>query len=141
MSHSMPVTKLTHQGAFAALGAAIAAAEKMGVPQCIALVDASGAAILSFRMDGARFLSMRTAMRKAITSASLAAPAGSLPDDKALPLALGTDGDFINLKGGLPIFIDKSLVGAIGVGSGTSEQDVEVARAAIAAISGASEQL
>ena len=42
-----------------------------------------------------------------------------------------------NLKGGLPIVVDGHVVGAIGVGSGTGEQDLEVARAALAVVDGA----
>ena len=45
-----------------------------------------------------------------------------------------TKGVFHIAEGGLPIFIEGVCVGAIGVGSGTSAQDVEVAKAALAAI-------
>jgi glc operon protein GlcG len=37
----------------------------------------------------------------------------------------------------LPVIVDDHLVGAIGVGSGTGEQDREVAAAALAAVAGA----
>jgi len=39
-----------------------------------------------------------------------------------------------NLPGGLPIRFDGRLAGGVGVGSGTGEQDFDVARAALAAI-------
>lgn len=35
------------------------------------------------------------------------------------------------LKGGVPIVVDGQVVGAVGVGGGTGEQDAEVAQAAI----------
>lgn len=124
---------------FAALNAAVEAAEGIGVRQCIVLVDEGGATLASIRMDGAKFLSMRTARRKAVTAASNRKPTGDMEGTKSLRLAVATDGDFISLEGGLPIFVDGHLVGAIGVGSGTGEQDLVVARAAIAAIDGASE--
>lgn len=139
MGHSRQAIKLGHEGVIAALNAAVAVAEKIGVPQCIAVVDESGTPLASLRMDGAKFLSMRTARRKAITAASNRAPTGDMDGIKSLRLAAATDADFIALEGGLPIFIDGCLVGAIGVGSGTGEQDLIVARAAIAAIEGASE--
>ena len=44
------------------------------------------------------------------------------------------------IEGGLPIVIDGVCVGAVGVGSGTGAQDVEVARAALAAL-GAEDQV
>ena len=42
-----------------------------------------------------------------------------------------------NLMGGLPVIVEGCVIGAVGVGSGTGEQDLEVARAAIAALPGA----
>ena len=62
-------------------------------------------------------------------------PSGGLLEGVDIKLALGTDGQRINLPGGLPIIIDGHCIGGIGVGSGTGEQDLEVAAAAIAAIS------
>lgn len=138
-NHSKASAKLTHGGVIAALNAAVAFAVSIGVPQCIILVDEGGATIGSIRMDGAKFLSMRTARRKAVTAASNRKPTGDMEGTKSLRLAVATDGDFISLEGGLPIFIEGHLVGAIGVGSGTGEEDLIVARAAIAAIEGASE--
>ncbi len=38
-----------------------------------------------------------------------------------------------NLLGGLPLLVNGQIVGGIGVGSGTGEQDLEIARAAVAA--------
>jgi glc operon protein GlcG len=77
----------------------------MGVPQCIAVVDDGGNLLAFVRIDGSRFLSVDSSIRKA--------------------------------KGGLPIVLDREVIGAISVGSGTGDQDVEVATAGIAAIAGA----
>ncbi|SDO07626.1 heme-binding protein [Ensifer sp. YR511] len=137
--HSKATLKLTHRGVLAALNAAADAAEEIGVPQCVVLVDATGTTLASLRMDGAKFLSLRTASRKAITAASARSATGDMDGIKSLRLAVATDGDFISLEGGLPIFIGGHLVGAIGVGSGTGAEDLTVARAAIAAIDAAAE--
>jgi uncharacterized protein GlcG (DUF336 family) len=48
-----------------------------------------------------------------------------------------TGGRLTRLEGGLPIVVGDDLVGSIGVSSGSSEQDVAVARAGVAAIAGA----
>jgi glc operon protein GlcG len=48
-----------------------------------------------------------------------------------MKLAVVTDGDMVNLKGGMPIVADGQVVGGIGVGSGTSDQDLEVAKVAL----------
>lgn len=37
------------------------------------------------------------------------------------------------LKGGVPVIVDGQVIGAVGVGGGTGEQDAEVAKAAIEA--------
>ena len=55
-------------------------------------------------------------------------------------LAIAGGGRLTTLEGGLPIIIDGVCVGAVGVGSGTGAQDVEVARAALAAL-GAEDQV
>ena len=54
-----------------------------------------------------------------------------------IKLAIATEGKRINLPGGLPVIVDGHVIGGIGVGSGTGEQDKEVAKAAIAAFPGA----
>lgn len=132
----MPMTrsafKLTHKGALLILNAAMEAAEAMGVPQCIAIVD-EGCNLLAFvRMDGSRVLSVESATRKAMTAATTGQPTGSIPVEKALALAEATDGRMTNLLGGLPLLVKGQVVGGIGVGSGTGEQDLEIASAAIA---------
>jgi glc operon protein GlcG len=128
-----PALKLSHAGALAVLKAAVEAAHAMGVPQCIAVVD-EGCNLLAFvRMDGSRVLSIESATHKAATAAATGLPTGRLPPDKAMALAAATNGRMTNLLGGLPIIIDGQVVGGIGVGSGTGEQDAEVAKAAIAA--------
>jgi uncharacterized protein GlcG (DUF336 family) len=83
-------------------------------------------------MDGARVLSIRSSQRKAMTAAATGKPTGGLDPSVDLKLAVVTDGDMVNLKGGVPIIVDGHVVGGIGVGSGTGEQDLEVANAALA---------
>jgi glc operon protein GlcG len=113
-----------------ALQAAAAKAREIGTPQCIAVVDRGGHLLAFLRMDGAKVLSQYSATQKAVTAASSAAPSGELPE----PLAAGPQGRFTNLRGGLPILVEGRVIGAIGVGSGTAEQDLIVARAGIDAL-------
>jgi uncharacterized protein GlcG (DUF336 family) len=129
-----PASKLTYKGARMALDAALAAAEAMGAPQDIAVVDASGHLLAFARMDGARTLSIMTSQKKAITAANYKAPTGNVPSHREMKLAMATEGLLTNLEGGLPIFIGGECVGGIGVGSGNPQQDVEVARAGLRAI-------
>jgi glc operon protein GlcG len=136
MAETTPSLKLTHEGAVKALQAGIAKAEDMGQPQCISIVDAGGHLLAFVRMDGAFHMSLETSLRKARTAACYGQPTGGLEAGIDLKLAIGTDGQRINLPGGLPIVVDGHCIGGVGVGSGTGEQDRQVAAAAIAAIPG-----
>ena len=136
MAETTASLKLTHEGALAALNAGIAKAADMGQPQCISVVDSGGHLLAFVRMDGAFHMSLETALRKARTAACYGQPSGGLEEGIDIKLALGTDGQRINLPGGLPIIVDGHCIGAVGVGSGSGAQDREVAVEAIAAIPG-----
>lgn len=133
-SQTRPSLQLTYEGARAAVAAAVAKAEEMGVPQCIAIVDAGGRLMAFARMDGAKFLSVATSQTKATTAASNRAPTSKIPAADEIKLTLAAQSQLTNLKGGLPIIIDGVCVGAVGVGSGTGDQDIEVGKAALAAL-------
>jgi uncharacterized protein GlcG (DUF336 family) len=137
MPDTIPTLKLTFEGAHKLLAAAIAKASEMKVPQCICVVDAGGHLITMARMDGAFALSIDTALRKAQTAAAYGVPTGDIAAGIDIKLAIATEGRRINLPGGLPVIVDGHVIGAIGVGSGTGEQDKAVANAALAAIAGA----
>jgi uncharacterized protein GlcG (DUF336 family) len=126
--------KLTHEGALIALNAAIAKAKELGVGQNVTIVDDGGNLLAFIRMDGAKLLSIRTSQHKALSAASHRMPSGGLLPELEVKLALATGGALTNLEGGFPIVIDGVTVGAIGVGSGTGAQDVEVAKAALRAL-------
>ncbi|OJT99487.1 MAG: glcg protein [Rhizobium sp. 63-7] len=134
MQYVKETLALTHPGALKALTAAVTFAEEMGVPQCIFIVDGSGETIASIRMDGAKYLSMRTALSKARTAASINAPTGTMAFEFGTSAGIASQGGVTPLPGGLPIRFGGKLAGAIGVGSGTGEQDFAVARAGLAAI-------
>ena len=137
MPDTVPHAKLTHEGALKVLHAAIEKAKAMGVPQCITIVDDGGHLLAFTRMDGAKILSIDSSMKKAMTAASSRVPTGGVGAEVEIKLGLATKGKLTNLKGGVPIVVDGHVVGAIGVGSGTGEQDLEVAKAGIAALKGA----
>lgn len=137
MPETAPSMKLTYEGAQKLLAAAVAKARDMKVPQCICIVDAGGHLLAMARMDGAFALSIDTALRKAQTAAAYGGPTGGIEAGIDIKLAIATEGRRINLPGGLPVIVDGHVIGAIGVGSGTGEQDREVANTALAAIAGA----
>jgi glc operon protein GlcG len=126
--------RLTDAALLAMLHASVAAAQAMGQPQCIVIVDPSAVELAVFRMAGAKVLSLRSARAKAQTAASTGKPSDALPEGVRPAIAAATDGAMTGLMGGLPIWRNGILLGGIGVGSGSGLQDAEVARAALAAI-------
>ena len=125
---------LTDEAVLAMLQAAAARATELGQPQCVVIVDASGVTLAQIRMTGAKYLSLQSAETKARTAASIRAPSDAIPEAVGLSIAAATQGQVTRLSGGLPILLDAQCLGGIGVGSGTPEQDVDVARCALRAI-------
>jgi uncharacterized protein GlcG (DUF336 family) len=123
MADTVAALKLTCEGAMKLLNAAMTKASAMGVPQCISVVDAGGHLLAFARMDGAFALSVDTSLMKAKTAASYGKPTGDIAAGLDLKLAIATT-------------VDGHVIGGIGVGSGTGEQDREVANAALAAFPG-----
>jgi glc operon protein GlcG len=134
LEHTIEVRTLSYDGAVAILQAAIAEASRMKVPQCISIVDSGGHLLAFARMDGAFSMSMQTSLMKAKTAAAYGDATGNIPPGVDIKLAIATRGERINLPGGLPVIINGHVVGAIGVGSGTGEQDRQVATAALKSI-------
>ncbi len=134
MDRFQTTRSLTHRAVMEMLAAAVAKAEDMGQPQCIIIVDASGEVLGEIRMTGSRFLSRKSARSKALTAASIGAPSSTVNEAFRPAIAAATHGNVTGLDGGLPIRVDGHLMGGIGVGSGSGEQDVVVATAALAAI-------
>ncbi len=134
MADTAPALKLTVEGAMKLLAAAMKKAAEMKVPECISIVDAGGQLLAFARMDGAFTLSIESSLVKAMTAASYGEPTGNLPAGIDLKLAIATQGKRVNLPGGLPIVVDGHVIGGIGVGSGTGEEDRVVAAAALASM-------
>ena len=121
----------------AMLLAAIDKANAIGVPECIVIVDPSCVDLLSFRMTGAKVMSLPSARAKAVTAASNRAPSGGIPPEFAPAVAAATHGQVTNLRGGLPIQINGQHLGGIGIGSGSPDEDLAMARAALSAVGAA----
>ncbi len=136
MALTRTATKLTADAAHALVRAAADAATEMGVPQCISVVD-EGCNLLAFlRMDGSRVLAIDSSRHKAETAAATGKPTGGMGADLELKLAIATHARMTNLKGGMPIIADGQVIGGIGIGSGTGDQDREIAIKALAVVFG-----
>jgi len=114
-------------------------AEKIGVPQNIAVVDAGGNLKAFARMDGAWLGSIDIAIRKARTSRLFDKETGEIgkmskPGGPLYSIEV-SNGGLITFPGGIPIFNeDNEVVGAIGVSGGTVKEDHEVASEGVKAI-------
>jgi uncharacterized protein GlcG (DUF336 family) len=116
---------------------AAAKSTEMGIPMCIAVTDESGHLIRFDRMDGGKISSISIAVDKAFTGA--VARRGThvynqlcVPGQPTFGIHISNGGHFSVIGGGLPVTVDGEIVGGIGVSSGTAEQDLTVAEAALA---------
>jgi uncharacterized protein GlcG (DUF336 family) len=129
---------ITSKEARLVIDAAAAKAEEIGQPMDIAVVDAGGNLKAHVRMDGANIGSITIAINKAYTAIAFQCETGDLqgvtrPDGPIYGLSDAHGGRLVVFPGGIPLVRDGSIVGAIGVSTGTIEQDQEVASAGAAA--------
>ncbi|MET7861364.1 heme-binding protein [Streptomyces sp. NPDC005318] len=136
---SAAVAPLTIQDAEALVATASTAAEAAGVTVAVTVLDAGGHLLAFRRDDRAVLIAGETSNRKAYTALQLGAPTAELVDAvkpgglfHTLPTAL--DRPLLFIAGGVPVFRDGRLVGAVGVGGGAPEQDHGFATAAVEAL-------
>lgn len=118
------------------IGGAQSHASKIGVPMCIAVVDAHGHLIAFDRMDGGKITSITIAIDKAFTAAAARKAtheygAASQPGSPAYGINSAIGGRLMIVGGGLPVVVDSEVVGGIGISSGTPAEDLAVAKAAV----------
>ncbi len=134
---------LTLAGAERAIAASRKQAEAMGASVNIAVVDEGGHLLAFARMDDARPSSIYTSITKATSAATRRAatgPAGTADLNSALEsAAAASGGKFTTLKGGVPIFLNGQVIGAVGVGGTTGEQDAKIAAAGVVAVATSSQ--
>lgn len=138
-THVRTQQTMTYAGARAAVDAAMARAEEIGVAVNIAVADPSGALLAFARMDGAALLSSGIAQDKAWTVSAFNGIAtheffGLIENEPALREGIVHRERLVVFGGGVPVRVDGVLVGAVGVSGGTAEQDREVAEAGAAAL-------
>ncbi len=135
--------RLSVAGAKKVIAGAEAKAIELKLKSNITVVDDGGLLLAFERMDGARPASISTSHTKAISAATFRTAtgpvaSGGVPNDPLFNLSLmnaasDSGGKITTLLGGLPILVDGQVIGAIGVAGGSGEQDLEVAKAGIAA--------
>lgn len=98
----------------------------------IAIADPHGELIAFARMDGAPVSSIRIAINKAWTAARERKPTKEIGEkvrhpEKGHDIAYYGDPHFVGWGGGIPVWKDGQVVGAIGVSGLSSAEDVELA--------------
>lgn len=111
---------------------------EIGCPMDIAVTDAGGNLKSHVRMDGAFVGSITISINKAYTAIAFQCQTKDLtdatrPDGPIYGLSDAHGGRLAVFPGGIPLVRDGEIVGAIGVSTGSVDQDQEVAEAGAAA--------
>jgi glc operon protein GlcG len=132
--------KLTQEGAMTILRGALDKAQSLDHPASVAVVDDGGHLLAFGRSEEAELYSVAISQAKARSAAltrfpsGKKSPSGTERDDHhalAITSAAGP-GSFVTIPGGFPIMVNGRCVGAVGA-SGASKNDIDIARAGIAA--------
>lgn len=132
------MAQLTGEMAQRIVNAASAAAHKDNLAVSITVVDASGQTLAVLRDHRAGVHTIRASYKKAYTANSqkreTAVIAKGIKED-TIPADLRyLDENILILDGGVPIYINDTVVGAVGVGGAHGSEDVRVAKAGIKAL-------
>ena len=134
MANTITRQNVSYEAATRMIAAAIAKAEALGCKQNAAVVDTGGRLVAFGRMDGAAILGIEGCQRKAFTALFGVGTEGfydMIKDDPSLVHGLSHFANATVVGGGLPIMVDGEVVGGIGVGGGSVEEDVACAQAGI----------
>jgi glc operon protein GlcG len=102
----------------------------------IAIVDDGSNLVYLQRLDEAQIGSIEVAIQKAKTAASFKRPTKALEDaviSGGRTVVLSMPGA-LPIEGGLPLVDDGKVIGAIGVGGVTAQQDGQIAKAGVDAL-------
>jgi uncharacterized protein GlcG (DUF336 family) len=129
---------LTLTAARAIIAAVEGAARVVGVAMSCAVVDSGGQLVAFERMDAADLVTVILAQDKAFTALSNQMPTRDLapisqPGTEFYGYNTVAGGRTIIFAGGMPLYRDGILVGALGVSGGDSVQDQAAADAGVAA--------
>lgn len=131
------VPVLTHEAASDLIGAVRAELERRGDGAAVAVVDAHGELVAFLRTDGCPLASIDNAIHKAFTAARERVESSVIGEkSRAEGFAITNFGDlrYTGWGGGVPIEIDGTVVGAVGVSGLPEADDVALARLGVAAL-------
>ncbi len=120
--------------------AALAKAAEIGRPMSVSVVDESGRLVYYSRQNGAGFFTFDTSRAKAMAAASFKRSTMEITENKdqnpllwfSLPSVVPAQA--LPSPGGMPVFKDGRVIGALGLGGGSPQEDQDCALAGAAAI-------
>ena len=124
------------------LDATVAEISKRNKAGVVAVCDAHGDVIAFARMTGAPLSSISIAMNKAYSAARERKPskeigAAARHPDKGFDIAYFGDPRFTGWGGGVPLFKDGQVIGAIAISGLPQAEDIELAEMAARLVTGA----
>jgi glc operon protein GlcG len=134
------VIDMTLEIAEKAVRAAQARARELNVPITVSVVDEAGRLVLCARGNGTHFLTPDTSRGKAVAATafrqSTKQMAETAPEHMLFWNSLSSlvPGEILPSTGGVPITVGGRVIGAIGCGGATAEQDHQCAVAGAAAV-------
>ncbi|MEH2569123.1 GlcG/HbpS family heme-binding protein [Bradyrhizobium sp. AZCC 2289] len=136
-AQTVQVRTLDQAGAESVLQAAKENARKRNAPSAIAVVDFAGDLLAFERMDGVRSASAELAIEKGRTAARLQRPTQEVEDSINHGRTAFVTAGIMSLRGGVPIFVNGKVVGAVGVAGRNKETDAGIAKEAADVVSSA----
>ena len=145
MADELPLTRcvprLTADAALRLIGAAAQQASATQLAVAIVVVGDLGQELATLCLDGAGPQALGVARKKAYSAVAYRRPTDEFfaeaherfGSDGVAMLSSAVEGTML-LGGGVPVFVDGALVGAIGVSGGRGEQDKAIAVAAISTV-------
>ncbi|RLA45929.1 MAG: heme-binding protein [Gammaproteobacteria bacterium] len=125
---------LTLSGAKTIAAAAEVEAKQNKWNVVIAVVDDGGHLIYLQRIDGAPTGSIDVAIGKARTAAVFRRPTKVFDELAKTRPSITSISNVVLLEGGVPVTVGGQVVGAVGVSGASSQQDVQIGKAGIAAL-------
>jgi uncharacterized protein GlcG (DUF336 family) len=122
-----------------AISAARAKAEEIGVAMAIAVVNEAGFLIGFIRMDNSELVAIPIAQDKAYTAlvnrlSTMELGEQCQPGGPLYGIQNNLGGRMVIFPGGIPVWKEGKLIGAVGASGGTVEQDHLCATAGVSAI-------
>ena len=128
---------ITLEQAKRVMAAAELEAAKNSWQVAVTILDSGGNMVMFHKLDNTQLASVGLSEGKANTALRFKRPSKALDDviaAGAAGLRLLAVKDITPLEGGLPVILDGTIIGAIGVSGALSSQDAQLARAGVAEV-------